>query len=76
MKKAKTPSRGSWRVLLGSALEKGAEPFLRWKSFQIPFDWRGWIALAWALWWGWAYCTMAVAARGPQVLEWIHSFAK
>jgi hypothetical protein len=37
------------------------------------FDWRGWIALAWVLWWGWAYALMAVRARGPQVVAWIRS---
>jgi hypothetical protein len=54
---------------------------MRWKlRFKITghlrIDWRGWITLAWALWWGWAYCRMAVAARGPQVLEWIRHLNK
>jgi hypothetical protein len=33
-------------------------------------DWRGWIALAWVLCWGCAYCNMAVKARGPRVVSW------
>jgi hypothetical protein len=39
-------------------------------------DWRGWIALLWALWWGWAYAVMAIHARSPQVLTWLRSLAK
>jgi hypothetical protein len=35
------------------------------------WDWRGWIALAWALWWGWAYAVMVWQARGQQLLAWI-----
>jgi hypothetical protein len=33
-------------------------------------DWRGWIALAWVLGWGFAYSLMVVQARAPQVLAW------
>ena len=35
------------------------------RPFQC--DWRGWIALAWALWWGAAYAVMVWQARAPQV---------
>ncbi len=34
-------------------------------------DWRGWIALAWVLFWGWTYALMAIQARAPQVLAWV-----
>jgi hypothetical protein len=33
-------------------------------------DWRGWVALAWALAWGCAYCDMALKARGSRVVSW------
>jgi hypothetical protein len=36
-------------------------------------DWRGWIALAWVLVWGWAYALMAIQARAPQVVSWFRS---
>jgi hypothetical protein len=29
-------------------------------------DWRGWLALAWALWFGWQYALMVVEARGAK----------
>jgi len=41
-----------------------------------PLDWRGWIALLWVLWWGWAYCVMAIEARSPQVLAWLKMLGK
>jgi hypothetical protein len=34
-------------------------------------DWRGWVALAWVLGWGWAYGVMVFHARGQQVLAWL-----
>lgn len=40
---------------------------------RAPFDWRGWIALAWVLWWAWAYGLMAIQARAPQVIAWVRS---
>jgi hypothetical protein len=36
-------------------------------------DWRGWIAFAWAIAWGWAYCSMAFQARAPLVLSWLRA---
>jgi hypothetical protein len=44
-------------------------------SRRIRTDWRGWIALTWAIGWGWAYALMAIQARAPQVLAWIRSCA-
>ena len=43
---------------------------------RAQFDGLGWIALAWVLWWAWAYALMAVQARGPQVLAWVRSLWK
>ena len=34
-------------------------------------DWRGWIALAWAVLWGSAYALTAIQARAPQVARWV-----
>ncbi len=36
-------------------------------------DWRGWVALAWVLWWGSAYAMMAWHAKAPQVLAWLET---
>jgi hypothetical protein len=36
-------------------------------------DWRGWIAVAWVIGWGWAYGTMAFQAKAPQVLAWLRT---
>ena len=33
-------------------------------------DWRGWITLAWVIFWGISYCNMALRARGQRVLDW------
>jgi hypothetical protein len=33
-------------------------------------DWRGWIALAWALFWGFSYCGMVIQARGQRIVDW------
>ncbi len=35
-------------------------------------DWRGWLALTWALWWFQAYLVIAVHARSARFLEIIH----
>ncbi len=32
-------------------------------------DWRGWLALAWALWFGLLYARMVLDERGPGVLR-------
>jgi len=49
-------------------------------GFKSPdrsrLDWRGWIALLWVMWWGWAYCVMAIEARSPQVLAWFRTLLK
>jgi hypothetical protein len=34
-------------------------------------DWRAWLALMWALGWGWAYVIMVFHARAPQVSAWL-----
>jgi hypothetical protein len=48
---------------------------LRMSGARFPnrtsWDWRAWIALLWALWWGWAYILMVVHARSPQILAWL-----
>ncbi len=41
---------------------------------RIRIDWRGWLALAWVLWWGWAYALMVIHARSPLVLSWLRQF--
>jgi hypothetical protein len=33
-------------------------------------DWRGWIALAWALCWAFGYCGMVLQARGQRIVDW------
>lgn len=33
-------------------------------------DWRGWVTLAWVIFWGGVYCNMAVRVRGQRVLDW------
>jgi hypothetical protein len=33
-------------------------------------DWRGWIALAWALFWAFGYCGMVFQARGQRIIDW------
>ncbi len=43
------------------------------RGSRAPLDWRGWIALAWVLWWAWAYGRMAIQAKAPQVLAWIRA---
>jgi hypothetical protein len=37
-------------------------------------DWKGYLALAWVLWWGSAYAVMVLEARAPQILCWIKSW--
>jgi hypothetical protein len=53
----------------------GNRPFDPRSSSSRP-DWRGWIALAWVVVWGWAYALMAIQARSPQVLEWIRALSR
>jgi hypothetical protein len=33
------------------------------------FDWRGWVVLAWVLWFGLLYGKMVVESRGQRVRE-------
>jgi hypothetical protein len=45
---------------------------IRGESTDRPrVDWRGWIILAWAIFWGVSYCNMALRARGRRVLDWV-----
>ena len=45
--------------------------FIRGELTERPRpDWRGWITLAWVIFWGISYCNMAVRARGQRVLDW------
>jgi hypothetical protein len=37
-------------------------------------DWKGWLALAWVLWWGSAYAVTVLEARAPRALVWIRSW--
>ncbi len=46
----------------GSAADRSGRP-----------DWRGWIGLAWVVFWGWAYALMAIQARAPQFVHWIRT---
>jgi hypothetical protein len=39
-------------------------------------DWRGWIALAWVVFWGSAYALMAIQARAPEVLRWVMTLTR
>jgi hypothetical protein len=36
-----------------------------------PFDWRGWIILAWVVWFGLLYGKMVIEQRGGKLKEWI-----
>lgn len=37
-------------------------------------DWRGWIAVAWVVFWGSAYVLTVIQARAPQLLRWAACF--
>jgi hypothetical protein len=39
-------------------------------SDRPRWDWRGWVTLAWVIFWGACYCNMAVRERGGRVLDW------
>jgi hypothetical protein len=39
---------------------------------QVKWDWRGWVALLWALWWGWFYAMMVLETKFPQAAIWMH----
>jgi hypothetical protein len=36
-------------------------------------DWRGWVAVAWAVFWGSAYLWMVLQARAPGFVAWIRT---
>jgi hypothetical protein len=46
-----------------------AKPVL--SRHRLLRDLRDWLALAWALWWSWAYIHGALAQRFPNVLWWV-----
>ena len=37
-----------------------------------PIDWRAWLALAWAAWFGLLYGAMLLDRRAPRVLAMLH----
>jgi len=37
------------------------------RSPRPPIDWRAWLALAWAVWFGWLYLLMVIHERAPGV---------
>ncbi len=41
------------------------------RHLQARWDWRGWLALAWVLWFGWLYSLMVLETKFPQVLAWL-----
>lgn len=43
-----------------------ADPWIELKRV----DWRGWIAVAWVLFWGFSFCGMVVRARGDRIKDW------
>ena len=45
-------------------------------AFVPRTDWRGWIALAWVVFWGSAYALMAIQARAPQLLQWLSQLTR
>jgi hypothetical protein len=51
-------------------------PGFKLSERMMQIDWRGWIALAWALWWGWAYALMVIEARSPLILSWLQQIGK
>jgi hypothetical protein len=42
---------------------------------RVTFDWRGWLALAWVVWFGLLYGQMVVARRGEKVRALMHPAA-
>jgi hypothetical protein len=48
----------------------------RLRAADKRWDCRGWIALAWVLWWGWLYSLMVLETKFPQVLTWLCGIRK
>jgi hypothetical protein len=65
------PSHGRER-----AAESPRQPRSQGVVARSCVDWRGWIALAWVVFWGWAYALMAIQARSPQIIQWIRTLAR
>jgi phosphatidylserine decarboxylase len=34
-------------------------------------DWRAWLAVAWAFWFGWLYGVMVLETKFPHALAWL-----
>jgi hypothetical protein len=45
-------------------------------SSKLRIDWRGWLALAWAVWFGVLYARMVLEERAPRVLRAIERAAE
>jgi hypothetical protein len=45
-------------------------------EMEARWDWRGWIALAWVLWFGWLYSLMVVETKFPLVLAWLRTIGR
>jgi hypothetical protein len=41
----------------------------RWLNQRRSLDWRGWLALIWAAWFGVLYARMVVDQRAPRALR-------
>jgi hypothetical protein len=70
----KSPLNGA--TAAGQALPVGAstvgtQPVASWSRY----DWKGWLAVAWVLWWGAAYVVTVLEARAPQLLIWLRSWS-
>jgi hypothetical protein len=53
----------------GGAVARGPHPAPPSIAHRVrPIDWRGWIALTWASWFGLLYARMILAARAPGLL--------
>ncbi len=48
------------------------------KRTHLPrqWDWRGWITLAWVVWWGWLYSLMVLETKFPWVLARLRALAE
>lgn len=51
----------------------GVGPTFLSDSDPRRIDWRGWIVLAWVVFWGAAYLRMAVAPRLTPAIRWLLS---
>ena len=54
---------------------RGAKPVVAPDPPRGP-DWRGWMAVAWVVFWGAAYSLMVIQARAPRILQWLGNLAE